>query len=210
MMSRPADRQHQAIAYLQKLKAAIESVTDGEIDRCTDVIRQAWLDGKQIITLGNGGSALTALHFITDWSKMISAYGGQPFRGRSLCDNIGLLSAYANDVSYADVFAEQIRTVAEPGDVVIAISGSGNSENILRAVRLANDMGCETIGLCGFAGGRLRHLARHVFWIDIDDMQISEDLHAVFGHVVMQLLCGGIKPVAIRQSEPDWTDAQTQ
>jgi D-sedoheptulose 7-phosphate isomerase len=178
--------------YLAKLKATIDTVDTAEIDHCIEVIRQAWLNGRQIITCGNGGSAVTALHFITDWSKMISAHAGRPFRGRSLLDNIGMLTAYANDVSYADIFSEQLKHTAEPGDVLLAISGSGNSENIVRAVNTANEMGLETIGLCGFGGGKLRNLAKHVMWVDIDDMQISEDLHAIFGHILMQRLCGGI------------------
>jgi D-sedoheptulose 7-phosphate isomerase len=187
--------------YLAKLKATIDAVDPAAIDHCVEVIRQGWLNGRQIITCGNGGSAVTALHFITDWSKMISSHSGRPFRGRTLLDNIGMLTAYANDVSYADIFSEQLKHTAEPGDVLIAISGSGNSENIVRAVDVANEMGCETIGLCGFSGGKLRRLARHVVWVDIDDMQISEDLHAIFGHIVMQRLCGGITFVEPRQRE---------
>lgn len=187
--------------YLAKLKATIDAVDPAEIDHCVEVIRQGWLDGRQIITCGNGGSAVTALHFITDWSKMISNHSGKPFRGRTLLDNIGMLTAYANDVSYADIFSEQLKHTAAPGDVLIAISGSGNSENIVRAVTVANEMGCETIGLCGFSGGKLRKLAKHVVWVDIDDMQISEDLHAIFGHIVMQRLCGGITFVEPRVRE---------
>jgi D-sedoheptulose 7-phosphate isomerase len=187
--------------YLTKLRVTIDSVDPVVIDGCVDVIREAWMHGRQIITCGNGGSAMTALHFINDWSKTISRHNGRAFRGRTLLDNIGMLTAYANDVSYADIFSEQLKHTAEPGDVLIAISGSGNSENIVRAVTVANEMGCETIGLCGFNGGKLRHLAKHVVWVDIDDMQISEDLHAVFGHIVMQRLCGGIALVAPGQRD---------
>jgi D-sedoheptulose 7-phosphate isomerase len=179
--------------YLDKLCASIESLDSASVDEAIEVIRKAWQEDRQIIALGNGGSAMTAIHFMTDWSKMISAYGKKPFRGRTLLDNIGMVTAYANDVSYADVFSEQLKHTASPGDVVLAISGSGNSENVIRAVTLANAMGCPTIGLCGFDGGKLREIAQHVVWVDIDDMQICEDLHAVFGHIVMQSLCGGIK-----------------
>jgi D-sedoheptulose 7-phosphate isomerase len=187
--------------YFRKLKQTIDQIDTDAVDHCVGVIRKGWEDGRQIITLGNGGSAVTALHFITDWSKMISAHGNKPFRGRSLLDNIGMITAYANDVSYADIFSEQMKHTAEPGDVVVAISGSGNSENIIRAVDCANAIGCETIGLCGYNGGRLRQIAKHVVWANIDDMQISEDIHAIFGHVVMQVLCGGIRQVTPRQKE---------
>jgi D-sedoheptulose 7-phosphate isomerase len=179
--------------YLNKLSVAIESLDALAMDEAIDVIRQGWQRGNQIIALGNGGSAVTAIHFMTDWSKMISAVGDKPFRGRTLIDNIGMLTAYANDVSFSDVFSEPLKHTAQAGDVVLAISGSGNSENVIRAVELANAIGCTTIGLCGFGGGKLRKVAQHVVWVDIDDMQICEDLHAVFGHIVMQSLCGGIK-----------------
>ena len=187
--------------YLTKLKATIDSVDPAVIDSCVEVIRNAWLRGRQVIACGNGGSAMTALHFINDWSKSISRHNGRAFRGRTLLDNIGMLTAYANDISYDDIFSEQLRHTAEPGDVLIAISGSGNSENVVRAVVVANEMGCETLGLCGFNGGKLRQLAKHVVWVEIDDMQISEDLHAIFGHIVMQRLCGGIALVAPRRRD---------
>ena len=102
---------------------------------------------------------------------------------------MGLISAYSNDVSYQDVFIEQLKNIAVPGDLVIAISGSGNSENVIRAVNYANEIGCETLGLCGYDGGRLKSIAKHVIWANIDDMQLSEDTHAIFGHMVMKTLC---------------------
>ena len=85
---------------------------------------------------------------------------------------------------------EQLRNLLQDGDLVIAISGSGNSENVIRAVRYANDNNAITLGLCGYRGGKLKELARHVVWVDVDDMQLSEDVHAIFGHMVMQRLCG--------------------
>ena len=132
---------------------------------------------------------MTALHFITDWNKMVHLATGKPFRGRTLVDNIGMLTAYGNDLSYADIFSEQIKNIAIPGDVVIAISGSGNSENVIRAVTVANEIGCETLGLCGFSGGRLKAIAKHVIWANVQDMQLCEDAHAIFGHMVIKSLC---------------------
>lgn len=175
--------------YLRNLAACLDQLDRVALDRGVQLVRDAWQNGRQIITLGNGGSALTALHFITDWNKMVFIASGKPFRGRTLLDNIGLITAYANDMSYADIFSEQIRNVALPGDLVIAISGSGNSENVIRAVSTANEIGCETLGLCGFSGGRLKETARHVIWVNINDMQLTEDVHAIFGHIVMKILC---------------------
>jgi D-sedoheptulose 7-phosphate isomerase len=175
--------------YLTRLQAVLAALDPAAIDTAITLIADTWATGRQVITLGNGGSAMTALHFINDWNKGVFAATGKAFRGRSLCDNIGLITAYANDVSYQDVFIEQLRNVMEAGDLVLAISGSGNSENVIRAVDHANRHGGVTLGLCGFRGGRLKAAARHSVWVDIDDMQIVEDVHAIFGHIVMQALC---------------------
>ena len=176
--------------YLARLTAVLAVLDTAAMDRGVQLIEQVWQAGGQIITLGNGGSAMTALHFITDWNKSIFMSSRRSFRGRSLVDNMGLASAYANDCSYQDVFIEQLRNIAQRGDLVIAISGSGESENVIRAVSYANEFGCETLGLCGFSGGRLKQIAKHVIWVGVDDMQLCEDVHALFGHMVMQTLCG--------------------
>lgn len=163
------------------------------LDMGVEAIRAAWLRGAQIITLGNGGSAMTAMHFITDWSKMIYLQHGRPFRGRTLVDNMGLVTAYSNDISYDDIFVEQLKNLMQPGDLVVAISGSGNSENVIRAVKYCNANGGRSLGLCGFEGGRLKTMAQTVIWVPVNDMQIAEDVHAIFGHIVMQALCGILK-----------------
>jgi D-sedoheptulose 7-phosphate isomerase len=177
--------------YLRRLALVLDSLDRAALDRGVAMVDAAWKRGGQIITLGNGGSSLTALHFITDWSKSIPAACGRPFYGRSLIDNIGLVMAYGNDVSFADVFAEQLKNVMRPGDLVLAISGSGDSENVIRAVDYANSHDGETLGLCGFGGGRLRERSSHSIWVRANDMQLCEDSHAIFGHIVMQTLCRG-------------------
>jgi len=181
-----------AAEYLAKLQTLLTQTDAAAMDHAVGLIEKAWHRGAQIITLGNGGSAMTALHFITDWNKSIYLSSGRPFRGRTLVDNMGLATAYSNDISYQDVFIEQLKNIAVKGDLVIAISGSGNSENVIRAVDYANEIGCETLGLCGYSGGRLKEKAQHVVWAAVDDMQLCEDLHALFGHVVMQALCGKV------------------
>ncbi|RWD37124.1 MAG: SIS domain-containing protein [Mesorhizobium sp.] len=180
-----------AQAYFKKLETVLASLDYQSFDNAVALVAQAQEDGKQIITLGNGGSSLTALHFITDWNKSVYLSTKRPFRGRTLVDNVGLTFAYANDVSFEDVFVEQLKNLLNEGDLVIAISGSGNSENVLRAVRYANDHGAVTLGLCGYGGGTLRQIAQHVVWVNVNDMQLSEDIHSSFGHVVMQRLCFG-------------------
>lgn len=176
--------------YFTKLKLLLNNLNHEEIDNGIALIADAWQHGRKVICLGNGGSALTANHFITDWNKSIFLRTGKPFRGHSLSDNMGLITAYANDISYADVFSEQLKNMLDPSDLVIAISGSGNSENVIRAVNYANEHGGITLGLCGYDGGKLKHIAQHTVWINANDMQLSEDLHFIFGHIVMQRLCG--------------------
>jgi D-sedoheptulose 7-phosphate isomerase len=180
--------------YFSKLTKSVSQIDTKSFDNGVKLVNDAWQRGAQIITLGNGGSSTTALHFITDWSKMVYMKHGIPFRGRSLLDNIGLLMAYSNDVAFADVFREQLKNIMVPGDLVIAISGSGNSENVIRAIDYANANGAVTLGLSGFSGGRLRENAQHNIWVASDDMQICEDLHSMFGHIVMQTLCGLLEP----------------
>ena len=174
--------------YFNRLTAAVDQQDFVLYDQAIELVRAAWQTGRQVITLGNGGSSMTALHFQTDWSKNFYLKTGKPFRGRSLTDNIGLVMAYANDLSFQDVFIEQLKNYLEPGDLVVAISGSGNSENVIRAVEYANQHGAVTLGLSGYDGGRLRKIAQHNLWVNVPDMQIVEDIHAVFGHLVLQAL----------------------
>ena len=175
--------------YISRLSAVLAALDRAQVDNAVSVIAEAWQAGRQVITLGNGGSSMTALHFVNDWNKSIFMASGKPFRGRSLVDNMGLVMSYGNDVSFQDIFVEQLKNLLQAGDLVIAISGSGNSENVIRAVRYANEHGAVTLGLCGYRGGKLKELAQHVVWANVDDMQLSEDVHAIFGHIVMQRLC---------------------
>jgi D-sedoheptulose 7-phosphate isomerase len=138
-----------------------------QIDSAANLISDVWQSGKQIINLGNGGSSMTALHFITDWNKSIFLSSGTPFRGRSLVDNMGLVMSYGNDISFADIFVEQLKNIMQAGNLVIAIPGSGNSENIVRAVNYANDHGAITFDLCGYKGGKLKQLPQPTVWAKV-------------------------------------------
>lgn len=176
--------------YFTKLSKIINQLDLREIDEAIGLIENKWKAGNQIITLGNGGSAMTALHFITDWNKMIYLKTGIRFRGRTLVDNMGLIMAYGNDMKFENIFVEQLKNILAPDDLVISISGSGNSENVLRAVEYANLSGAVTLGLCGFDGGRLMKISQYHLWVNSNDMQIVEDIHSIFGHIVTQKLCG--------------------
>ncbi|MDA1184517.1 MAG: SIS domain-containing protein [Acidobacteria bacterium] len=155
-----------------------------------DVISAAFNADKQILTCGNGGSAHTASHMITDWNKMVMLATGKQFRGISLCDNVGLITAFANDVAYDEIFSGQLRSLLNPGDLVVAISGSGNSPNVVKAVEYANETGADTLAVVGYDGGALKRLAKHCVWVPSFDMQLCEDVHLLFCHMVMKALCG--------------------
>jgi D-sedoheptulose 7-phosphate isomerase len=154
-----------------------------------DTVNSAFQNGKKIITCGNGGSASTASHYITDWNKMVNLATGKKFRGVSLCDNIGLITAYGNDLSYDDVFSGQIDALMDEGDLLVAISGSGNSTNVIKAVEAAKRAGGKTLAVVGYDGGKLKPLCDQVVWVESFDMQLCEDVHLMFGHMVMKTLC---------------------
>lgn len=156
-----------------------------------ELIAEAFRAGRKVVTCGNGGSAATASHYITDWNKSGSMATGRPFRGISLVDNIGLVTAFGNDLCYDEIFAGQVRAVVDRDDLLIAISGSGNSPSVLKAVLAAHEVGADTLAVVGYDGGELKKLARHAVWVPSFDMQLCEDLHLMFGHMVMKTLCGG-------------------
>ena len=176
--------------YLAAHRHLLKMLDAGAFKAGIEVVRAAFDSGMQIITCGNGGSAYAASHYVTDWNKMVNLSTGRKFRGVSLCDNIGLVTAFANDIAYEEVFAGQLRAILNPGDLVIAISGSGNSTNVVKAVEYANSAGGETLGVVGYDGGRLKQIAKHTVWVPSFDMQLCEDVHLMFGHMVMKALCG--------------------
>lgn len=147
-----------------------------------------------IYICGNGGSAATASHFQNDFNKGVSEYIQIPFRFHCLNDNVATLMAIANDIGYEEVFRFQLRGVMEPEDILVAISGSGNSKNVLNAVEYAKGQGCKIIGLTGFGGGKLRELCDVSLHAPVMSMQVTEDIHMIFDHLMMSVfyrhLCG--------------------
>lgn len=176
--------------YLTAHANTADLIEINSIQIAIDMIANAFERGSKIITCGNGGSASTASHYITDWNKMVNLATGKKFRGISLCDNIGLITAYGNDLSYVDVFSGQVDTLFDEGDLLVAISGSGNSPNILKAIECAHRAGGNVLGVVGYDGGKMMPLCNHCVWIRSFDMQICEDFHLMFGHMVMKSLCG--------------------
>ena len=176
--------------YIEQHNQVMKSLDISEIERAVDLIREKSLAGKKVAVCGNGGSALSASHYITDWNKMVHTETGKRFKGVCLTDNIGLVTDYANDFSYEDVFSEQVKNLLLPDDLLITVSGSGNSENVVLATEVANQLRVTTLAICGYDGGKLRQISNHSVWIRSFDMQICEDAHLLFGHVVMRAICG--------------------
>lgn len=176
--------------YYERLVQGIGLLDLEQVERAVDLVEQALREDAQVFTLGNGGSGATASHFASDWNKGIRGPRGQRLRCLCLNDNVPMMMAYANDVSYEHVFEEPLKNFLRPGDLVIGISGSGNSANVLRALTWANEHGGRTLGLCGYDGGKLKQVARHVLHVPVHHMQIVEDLHLSFGHIVMGRLGG--------------------
>lgn len=148
----------------------------------------------RIYICGNGGSAATASHFQNDFNKGVSEYIDVPFRFHCLNDNVATLMAIANDIGYEEVFRFQLRNNLEENDVLVAISGSGNSHNVIRAVEYAKEHGCKIIGLTGFSGGKLKKLSDISLHAPVNSMQVTEDIHMIFDHLMMSIfykyLCG--------------------
>ncbi len=162
-----------------------------QLRKVADIIRIARDEGNTVFTFGNGGSGSTAVHFASDLMKTATRPDLKRIRAISLNDNMPLTTAWANDSSYEHVFKEQLENLMKPGDVVIAISGSGNSKNVLLATEYARSNGGITIGLTGFDGGSLKSLASVLVVVPSNDMLRIEDTHLAICHLLVRLLRDG-------------------
>ena len=170
--------------YISHLQGVLERLSLADVRQSIDLVMEAYQADQQIFIIGNGGSASTASHIANDLSKGTSIPGVRRFRAISLTDNVATMTAWSNDVSYEDVFVEQLKNLANPGDLVIGISASGNSENIIRAIRYAKDISCKTIGWTGFGGGQLQQLADVSVVVDSHDYGPVEDVHLILNHIL--------------------------
>jgi D-sedoheptulose 7-phosphate isomerase len=193
-----------SLEYIDELKEVLDAFPHGQFVQIVDAFLEAYNNEKQIFVMGNGGSASTASHLACDINKGVCAStashlacdinkgvcSGLEKRFKVIClnDNIPTMLAYANDLSYEDVFLEQLKNFFQAGDVVVGISASGNSENVLKAITYAVQSGGRTIGLCGFQGGELAKIVDIPLIVRSDDMQKVEDVHMVVVHMLMQRL----------------------
>jgi D-sedoheptulose 7-phosphate isomerase len=176
--------------YLKRVCREIERLDLRPVEQLADLIESAYHAGRFVWIIGNGGSGASASHLCEDLAKCtLRDFENQKrLKVQSLTDNVAWLMAIANDISYEHIFVEQLKNLASPGDLLIAISGSGNSPNVLRAVEWSNDHDLTTYGITGFSGGRLKTLARHNLHVPIDDMGMVESIHLTVFHWVIDEL----------------------
>ena len=174
--------------YLTDVNATLARLPIGAITQVIDVLEETRERGKSVFVFGNGGSAATASHFACDLAKGAICFGKPRLKAFALTDHIPLLSAWANDSAYEHIFAEQLENFIQAGDIVIGISGSGNSANVLNGVRVAKNKGGITIGFIGFNGGKLKELVDIPVVVPIHNMEQAEDIHLLLGHIITTCL----------------------
>jgi D-sedoheptulose 7-phosphate isomerase len=189
--------------YRQAFNAALGLEAMEVVPTLGEALRQAWREGRTIYLCGNGGSAGNANHLANDFLYGAGVTNGIGLKVESLSANPAVLTCLANDLGYENVYAEQLRVKAEPGDLLIVLSGSGNSPNVVRALEVGEAKGMTTFAILGFSGGKCKGLAQHPIHFPVDDMQISEDLQMVIGHLCMQWLCANplVQPAASAAAE---------
>jgi D-sedoheptulose 7-phosphate isomerase len=173
--------------YLKKLKEILDELPLEDIERVADILLEAYEKGKYVYIMGNGGSAATAAHMVCDLAKGTIwpvSHGEKRFRVIGMSDNIPLMTAWTNDIDYSQVFREQLLNLVGEGDVVIGISGSGSSDNVIKAMEYANSCSATTIGFSGCGGGRLKDTAKECIVVNSHNMERIEDVHLIISHII--------------------------
>ena len=187
--------------YLQLLEKKLSVLNIQQINQIVNVIKSAYDNGNTMFTMGNGGSGTTASHIVCDFNNGASAKLARKFKVMCLNDNVPSISAIANDISYDMIFKEQLKNFLRPGDVVIGISTSGNSKNIIRAIEYAKRNGAVTIGLCGYDGGKLKKTAKYSIHVKVDDVKVTEDIHSIISHIMMKMLSAALMKPKSKKSK---------
>lgn len=182
--------------YVSQVQQTLDYMPVERLNQVIGILHEARLANRLIYIMGNGGSASTASHFVADLSKNTRREGWPSFRVLGLTDNMAMFSAYANDEGYENVFSQQLANFVQPGDIVIAISASGNSPNVLRAMELANQIGATTIGFTGFTGGYLSQLVDIDLHVPSNIIEQVEDIHLMFEHMICKALREHIEDIS--------------
>jgi D-sedoheptulose 7-phosphate isomerase len=194
-------------SYLEELSVTIKNLPLGAINDLVQIFLQAYQRGRTIFLFGNGGSASLASHMCCDLGKGTAPPSGKRLRAIALTDNAALITAWANDTHYENIFAEQLENFLQPGDVAFAISGSGNSPNILAALACSRRAGATTAGITGFEGGKMKPLCDACVVVPSANMQIIEDLHLSIAHSVFRMLRHEIEAINRVGAAPPRTQA---
>ena len=181
-----------AFTYIDRLKGCFNKINLEAAEHLADELRQAWIDGRNVYICGNGGSAANAIHIANDLHYGIGACGpGKTLPGlriEALPANAGVITCLANDTGYENIYSHQLEVKSQKKDILIALSGSGNSPNIIKALDTANRIGMQTFAILAFTGGKCKELAKTTIHFQINDMQIAEDTQLMVGHLCMQWL----------------------
>jgi D-sedoheptulose 7-phosphate isomerase len=189
--------------YTNEVKQTLDKLPFVEISNVIEILHNARLDQRMVFILGNGGSASTASHFVCDLAKNTKIEGMPDFRVIGLSDNVAVLSAYANDDGYENIFERQLTNLISSGDIVIAISASGNSTNVIKAIEFAKESGATTIGFTGFDGGELGQIVDINLHIPSDSIEQVEDLHLMLEHMITQSLRQAATSISLLEKEQD-------
>lgn len=188
--------------YFNELKKNLDKISIDDIEMAVDILHHAYSDNKHIFILGNGGSAATASHFACDLGKGTLASKDNKktkrFKVTSLTDNVATMTAWSNDINYNHIFSEQLKNLLSQGDVVIGISVSGNSPNILNAIKLARAHKAKTISLTGFDGGKLAKISDVSLIARINKYDVAEDIHLTLSHIITRYFLETLNPYQLK------------
>ncbi len=175
--------------YIQKLSKIFTDDRSSEIEFLANSMLQAWRKKNTLFICGNGGSAGNAIHLANDFNYGISKSDGIGMRVDALSANSSVITCLGNDIGYENIFSQQLEVKASKEDLLLVLSGSGNSPNILRALEVGNKIGMKTFAIVGYKGGKAKETAQYPIHFPIDDMQIAEDSQLIVGHMIMQWMC---------------------
>lgn len=181
--------------YFENLKAAMDKIEREKIKEVFHLLTDAYERNKKIIVMGNGGSGATASHMVAEFNKVLSYGHERRFRVICLNDNIPTILAYGNDVSFDDIFVEQLKNFLDEGDVVIGFTTSGTSKNVIKALKFAKERGNKTVGFVGFDGGEVKNIVDLLIHVPVHDTQISEDIHLSIIHILMRFFMDYLNPL---------------
>lgn len=174
--------------YAEKLVHALSLESMQQVPSLANALLAAWRAGDNIYICGNGGSAANAIHLANDFIYGAGIKSGGGLRVEALSANAAVITCLANDTGFDNIYEEQLKVKARRGDILIALSGSGNSPNIVKALEIGNSIGMTTFAILGFSGGQSKAVAQYPIHFEVDDMQIAEDLQLIVGHMCMQWL----------------------